>query len=70
MKKWLRFLPALLLLAAVSCAHRASDDAAPVLSARDYAIVIPDEECGYDGRGDWHFDDFTPTPGEDEEVRK
>ena len=34
------------------------------------AIVIPDEERGYDGRGDWHFDDFTPTPGEDEEVRK
>ena len=29
-----------------------------------------DEERGYDGRGDWHFDDFTPTPGEDEEVRK
>ena len=34
------------------------------------AIVIPDEECGYDGRGDWHFDDFTPTPGKDEEARK
>ena len=34
------------------------------------AIVIPDEERGYDGRGDWHFDDFTPTPGEDEEARQ
>lgn len=33
-------------------------------------IVIPDEERGYDGRGDWHFDDFTSTPGEDEEARK
>ena len=33
-------------------------------------IVIPDEERGYDGRGDWHFDDFTPTPGGDEEARK
>ena len=42
MKQWLRFLPALLLLAAVSCAHRSGDDA-PVLTARDYAIVIPDE---------------------------
>ena len=34
------------------------------------AIVIPDEERGYDGRGDWHCDDFTPTPGEDEEARQ
>ena len=24
-------------------------------------IVIPDGERGYDGRGDWHFDDYTPT---------
>ncbi len=42
MKKWLRFLPVLLLLAAASCAHRPAGDA-PVLTARDYAIVIPDE---------------------------
>lgn len=34
------------------------------------AIVIPDEARGYDGRGDWHFDDFKPTPGEDEEERQ
>ena len=43
MKKWLRLLPVLLLFAAVSCAHRASDESFPVLTARDYAIVIPDE---------------------------
>ena len=42
----------------------------PAARAVIAAIVIPDEERGYDGRGDWHFDDFTPTPGEDEEVRK
>ena len=42
----------------------------PAARAVIAAIVIPDEERGYDGRGDWHFDDFTPTPGEDEEARK
>ena len=42
MKRWLRFLPLLLLLAAASCAHRNACDA-PVLTARDYSIVIPDE---------------------------
>ena len=40
----------------------------PAARAVIAAIVIPDEERGYDGRGDWHFDDFTPTPGEDEEA--
>ena len=45
-----------------------SDD--PAARAVIAAIVIPDEERGYDGRGDWHFDDFTPTPGEDEEARE
>ena len=44
-----------------------SRSAAPAVIA---AIVIPDEERGYNGRGDWHFDDFTPTPGEDEEARQ
>ena len=47
---------------------KSSDDSAA--RAVIAAIVIPDEERGYDGRGDWHFDDFTPTPGNDEEVRK
>ena len=42
----------------------------PAARAVIAAIVIPDEERGYDGRGDWHFDDFTPTPGEDEEARQ
>lgn len=42
----------------------------PAARAVIAAIVIPDEARGYDGRGDWHFDDFTPTPGEDEEARK
>ena len=40
----------------------------PAARAVIAAIVIPDEDRGYDGRGDWHFDDFTPTPGEDEEA--
>ena len=49
-----------------------SDEAKSRSAARAViaAIVIPDEDLGYDGRGDWHFDDFTPTPGEDEEERK
>ena len=42
----------------------------PAARAVIAAIVIPDKERGYDGRGDWHFDDFTPTPGEDEEARQ
>jgi len=42
----------------------------PAARAVIAAIVIPDEERGYDGRGDWHFDDFTPTPGEDEEAQQ
>lgn len=42
----------------------------PAARAVIAAIVIPDEVRGYDGRGDWHFDDFTPTPGEDKEARK
>ena len=42
----------------------------PAARAVIAAIVIPDEERGYDGRGDWHFDDFTPTPGEDEEAQE
>ena len=47
---------------------KSSDDSAA--RAVIAAIVIPDEERGYDGRGDWHFDDFTPTPGEDEEAQE
>ena len=43
MKKWLRFFPALLLIAAASCAHREAAEPAPALSARTYSIVIPDE---------------------------
>ncbi|MBP5585122.1 MAG: hypothetical protein J6Y92_02070 [Lentisphaeria bacterium] len=42
----------------------------PAACAVIAGIVIPDEERGYDGRGDWHFDDFTPTPGEDEEAQQ
>ena len=42
----------------------------PAARAVIAAIVIPDGERGYDGRGDWHFDDFTPTPGRDEEARQ
>jgi len=42
----------------------------PAARAVIAGIVIPDEERGYDGRGDWHFDDFTPTPGEDEEAQE
>ena len=48
----------------------AKDFSDPAARAVIAAIVIPDEERGYDGRGDWHFDDFTPTPGEDEEARQ
>ena len=48
----------------------AKDFSDPAARAVIGTIVIPDEERGYDGRGDWHFDDFTPTPGEDEEARQ
>lgn len=48
----------------------AKDFSDPAARAVIAAIVIPDEKRGYDGRGDWHFDDFTPTPGEDEEARQ
>ena len=48
----------------------AKDFSDPAARAVIAAIVIPDEKRGYDGRGDWHFDDFTPTPGRDEEARQ
>ena len=48
----------------------AKDFSDPAARAVIAAIVIPDEERGYDGRRDWHFDDFTPTPGKDEEARQ
>ena len=48
----------------------AKDFSDPAARAVIAAIVIPDEERGYDGRVDWHFDDFTPTTGEDKEARQ